>query len=65
MVLYAYSEKYNELEQFYNDPHQWLNTQYPSPEDLPTHLIMYNSLTPVSNFISICWNFKFTKLSIQ
>jgi len=42
-----FSEENNELERFHNNPHQWLNSQYPSPEDLPTHLIMYNSLTPV------------------
>ena len=43
MVLYAYSEKNNKLEQFYNDPHQWLNTQNPSPRDcLPC---MYNYIT--------------------
>ncbi|XP_065912466.1 GPI mannosyltransferase 3-like isoform X2 [Dysidea avara] len=40
-------EKNNELEQFYKSPHQWLSTQYPSPVDLPSHLVMYNSLTPI------------------
>ncbi|XP_065905873.1 GPI mannosyltransferase 3-like [Dysidea avara] len=40
-------EKNNELEQFHNNPHQWLNSQYPSPEDLPTHLVLYNSLKPM------------------
>jgi len=48
-VMDIHSEKSNELEQFYNNPHQWLNTQYPSSEDLPSHLVMYNSLTPVSD----------------
>ena len=44
----GYSERPNEVEQFFSNPHEWLSDYYSSHADLPTHLIMFDSLLPVT-----------------
>lgn len=33
---------------FYSDPEAWLSSEYPKPEHLPTHLVFFDVLLPVS-----------------
>lgn len=46
-VLLTISEKTDEVEEFFHNPRLWLSDYHSSHADLPTHLVMFDSLLPV------------------
>ena len=50
----GYSEQPNEVDKFFSNPPKWLGYHYSSLVDLPTHLIMFNSLLPVIFYVASC-----------
>jgi len=44
------SEQTTEAEEFFHDPSQWLSNHYSDYAELPTHLIMFDSLFSVRFF---------------
>ena len=53
-ILSVTSEEINEVEEFFHNPYMWLSNLCSSHAELPTHLVMFDSLLPVRLCMCAC-----------